>query len=89
MNITEEMRWERVVKRYRGPDDSVTCQNCGAVEKRSDKRGAPWWCRRHKFWVNARGCCPKFNTEAYCPMEKAKQTEIEVIGDLFEKGPEK
>mgnify|MGYP003313212347 CR=1 FL=1 len=85
MRITSETRWKRKVAGYRDPDDTVTCANCGASAKMNRKKAEPWYCRRHKFFVNGRGACPKFSEQPYYPEERAEQVELPGA-DLFAGG---
>ena len=64
MKLTPATAIAREVAGYRPPiSPSVCCANCGAIRPRNHL--APYYCRRHMFYVHSRGVCPKFSTEPY------------------------
>ena len=64
MKLTPAIEIARQVAAYRPPlPPSVCCANCGAIRKRDAH--APFYCRRHMFYVHSRGVCPSWSKEPY------------------------
>ena len=64
MKVSPAISIAREVAGYRPPiPPSMCCANCSAIRKR--KPLAPFYCKRHMFYVHSRGVCPKFSTEPY------------------------
>lgn len=85
MNVDKEMRLERMRYGYFEPPENVhTCKRCGAVTKLTKKNGraghaAPYWCRRHKFFVRKDGCCNYQSPEPFAPIPTQQS-----LGPIFE-----
>ena len=59
MRIDKETEFARMkVGYFEPPVDPRRCQFCGAVTKVGRKKAAPYYCRRHKFFVRKDGTCP-------------------------------
>ena len=74
MKVDKQMRLERMRYGYFEPPENVhTCKMCGAVTKLTKKNGraghaAPYWCRRHKFFVLKDGCCNDQSPDPFDPI---------------------
>ena len=85
MKIDKEMRLERMRYRYFEPPENVhTCKRCGSVTKLTKKQGraghaAPYWCRRHKFFVRKDGCCNDHSPDPFEPIQIQQS-----LGPIFE-----
>ena len=67
MKLTPAIAIAREAAGYRPPvENKMCCKNCGARRTTRDYF-APYYCRRHMFYVHSRGVCPSFSTEPYTP----------------------
>lgn len=81
MRIDKETEFARMkVGYFEPPVDKRRCQFCGAVTKVGRKPAAPYYCRRHKFFVRKDGTCPDQSKEPYQPIPKQDE-----LGGLFSK----
>lgn len=85
MKIDKQTYFERMkVGYFEPPENTHTCKRCGAVAKLTKATGragaaAPYFCRRHKFFVRKDGCCNDQSPEPYKP----EPTQY-ALGELFE-----
>lgn len=67
MKLSPDIAVARKVARYQPPvEDTACCKYCGA-KRLTRAPFAPYYCRRHMFYVHSRGWCPSFDTKPYTP----------------------
>ena len=85
MKVDKEMRLERMRYGYFEPQENVhTCKRCGAVTKLTKKNGraghaAPYWCRRHEFFVRKDCFFNVQSPESFYPISSQPS-----LGPIFE-----